>query len=191
MTSTVSPIFASTVNQVTNNGISRSEANEIVRNALNQFQNEASEPLVSLLCNSGGSSGGWLEALAKALGDKLNQAANTLQTNAGAVNADNPGQTTQLSAEAWMRSTTSSRRLGSRSTRWSRSSNSLWHRGRDTAGIPALLLCVYGSMHHAYTFPSRHCAPYRHQSSPMLLLACTGRRPKYRNCRGRLSSERL
>jgi cellobiose-specific phosphotransferase system component IIA len=100
MTSTVSPIFASTVNQVTNNGISRSEANEIVRNALNQFQNEASEPLVSLLCNSGGSSGGWLEALAKALGDKLNQAANTLQTNAGAVNADNPGQTTQLSAEA-------------------------------------------------------------------------------------------
>jgi sialic acid synthase SpsE len=34
------------------------------------------------------------------LGDKLDQAANTLKNNASAVNADSPGQTTQLSAEA-------------------------------------------------------------------------------------------
>ncbi|GLQ95576.1 hypothetical protein [Dyella acidisoli] len=96
----VSPVYAGTINQITNNGISRAEATEIVRNALNEFQNQASEPLISMLCNGGGNSGGWLEALAKALGDKLNQAANTLKNNAGSVNADNPGQTTQLSAEA-------------------------------------------------------------------------------------------
>jgi cellobiose-specific phosphotransferase system component IIA len=96
----ISPVYAAPVNQIINNGISRAEATEIVRNALAEFQNRASEPLISMLTNSGDSSGGWLEALAKALGDKLNQAANTLKNNAGAVNADNPGQTTQLSAEA-------------------------------------------------------------------------------------------
>jgi cellobiose-specific phosphotransferase system component IIA len=96
----VSPVFANSVNQITNSGMSRAEATEVVRNALNEFQNQASEPLISLLTNSGGSSGGWLEALAKALGDKLDQAANTLKNNANAVSADSPGQTTQLSAEA-------------------------------------------------------------------------------------------
>lgn len=100
MSNTVSPIYASTVNQLSSAGMSRAEATEVVRNALNEFQNQASEPLISMLTNSSSGSGGWLEALAKALGDKLNQAANTLKTNAGNVNADDPGQTTQLSAEA-------------------------------------------------------------------------------------------
>ncbi|WP_266167827.1 hypothetical protein [Dyella subtropica] len=95
----VSPVNISNVNQIINNGISRSEATEIVRNALTQFQHQASEPLVSMLCHPGGS-GGWLEALAKALGDKLNSAADKLKADAGAVNSANPGQTTQLSAEA-------------------------------------------------------------------------------------------
>lgn len=99
---TVSPIYASSINQLTSAGLTRSEATEIVRNALTNFQHEASEPLINMLMNSssGGASGGWLEALAKALGDKLNDAANTLKTNAGNVNSDDPGQTTQLSAEA-------------------------------------------------------------------------------------------
>jgi hypothetical protein len=100
MSHTVSPIYASSVTQLSNNGISRADATEVVRNALNEFQNQASEPLISLLVNSNSSSGGWLEALAKALGDKLNQAANTLSSKASSVNADNPGQTTELSAEA-------------------------------------------------------------------------------------------
>lgn len=100
MGSTVLPVQAHTINQLTSHGISRSEATEIVRNALNEFQNQASEPLITLLTNGGGNSGGWLEALAKALGDKLDQAANTLKDHAGSVNADSPGQTTQLSAEA-------------------------------------------------------------------------------------------
>lgn len=100
MTGTVSPVYAHQVTPMTNTGISRSDATEIVRNALNEFQNQASEPLISLLVNGGGNSGGWLEALAKALGDKLNQAANTLSSKASSVNADNPGQTTELSAEA-------------------------------------------------------------------------------------------
>jgi hypothetical protein len=98
----ISPIYASSVNALSSTGISRSEATEIVRNALNQFQNEASEPLVNMLVNSSnsGSGGGWLEALAKALGDKLNQAANNLKSAAGSVNSDDPGQTTELSAQA-------------------------------------------------------------------------------------------
>jgi hypothetical protein len=98
----ISPIYASPVNAVSSTtGITRSEATEIVRNALNQFQNEASEPLINMLVNSNnGGSGGWLEALAKALGDKLNQAANNLKSAAGSVNSDDPGQTTQLSAQA-------------------------------------------------------------------------------------------
>lgn len=86
-------------------GISRAEANEIVRNALNDFQNRASGPLVDLLCNGGDGSEGWLEALAKALGDRLNKEANTLKAKADHVNADNPGQTTELSAEASIFST--------------------------------------------------------------------------------------
>lgn len=100
MNMSVNPVYANQVSGVSNTGISRSDATEIVRNALSEFQNQASEPLISLLVNSGGNSGGWLEALAKALGDKLNQAANTLSSKAGSVNADNPGQTTELSAEA-------------------------------------------------------------------------------------------
>ena len=96
----VSHVHSATAHQISNNGISRAEATEIVRNALAEFQNKASEPLISMLCNGGGSSGGWLEALAKALGDKLNQAADTLKNHAGAVNSADPGQTTQLSAEA-------------------------------------------------------------------------------------------
>ena len=96
----VSPVYVHHVNPAANNAISRSEATEIVRNALNDFQNRASEPLISMLCNGGGNSGGWLEALAKALGDKLNQAADKLKHDASVVNSDNPGQTTQLSAEA-------------------------------------------------------------------------------------------
>jgi predicted component of type VI protein secretion system len=99
-TMSVSPISANSINQTFYNGISRTEATEIVRNALNEFQNRASEPLISLLTDSNGNSGGWLEALAKALGDKLNESANSLKSAAGAVNADNPGQTTELSAKA-------------------------------------------------------------------------------------------
>ncbi|MBE1161408.1 hypothetical protein [Dyella acidiphila] len=99
---TVSPIYASSVNTLASAGMTRAEATEVVRNALSNFQQDASEPLINMLMNSSssGGSGGWLEALAKALGDKLNQAANTLKTNAGNVNSDDPGQTTQLSAEA-------------------------------------------------------------------------------------------
>ena len=96
----VSPVYSQTVNETINNGITRQEATEIVRNALNEFQNKASEPLISLLSSNGGGSEGWLEALAKALGDKLNQSADSLKSAAGAVNADNPGQTTELSAKA-------------------------------------------------------------------------------------------
>ena len=96
----VTSIHAGTINQLANHGISRSEATEIVRNALNEFQNQASEPLISMLTNGDGNSGGWLEALAKALGDKLDKAANTLKEHAGSVNEASPGQTTQLSAEA-------------------------------------------------------------------------------------------
>jgi|GEM_PF-1031091 len=101
--SLVSPTHISAVNPLNSSiYLTRAEATEIVRNALNEFQHQASEPLISMLLNSAnsGSGGGWLEALAKALGDKLDQAANTLKNNAGAVNADSPGQTTQLSAEA-------------------------------------------------------------------------------------------
>jgi hypothetical protein len=98
----IAPISVSSVNPSSAIYMTRAEATEVVRNALNEFQNQASEPLINMLCNSSsnGGSGGWLEALAKALGDKLNQAANTLKNNASGVNADNPGQTTQLSAEA-------------------------------------------------------------------------------------------
>ena len=99
-TMSVSPISANSINQTFYNGISRTEATEIVRNALTEFQNRASEPLISMLTDSSGNSGGWLEALAKALGDKLNESAKDLQKAAGSVNADNPGQTTQLSAKA-------------------------------------------------------------------------------------------
>lgn len=96
----ISPIHANLVNETVYNGISRTEATEIVRNALNEFQNRASEPLISLLTDSNGNSEGWLEKLAKALGDKLNESADSLQKAAGSVNADNPGQTTELSAKA-------------------------------------------------------------------------------------------
>ncbi|RUL70877.1 hypothetical protein [Dyella choica] len=95
----ISSAYASSAAAISHGGISRAEANEIVRNALNEFQNRATEPLVSMLCNGGGSDG-WLVALAKALGDKLNAAADKLKHDAAAVNSDNPGQTTQLSAEA-------------------------------------------------------------------------------------------
>jgi len=100
MSSLVSPVYASAVNTLASQGMSRAEATEVVRNALNEFQSKVSEPLISMLTNGSGNTGGWLEALAKALGDKLDQAANTLKDKAGAVNADSPGQTTQLSAEA-------------------------------------------------------------------------------------------
>lgn len=93
-------IPANTINQNFYNGISRTEATEIVRNALNEFQNRASEPLISLLTDSNGDTRGWLEKLAEVLGDKLNKSADDLQKAAGSVNADNPGQTTQLSAKA-------------------------------------------------------------------------------------------
>ncbi|HET7333205.1 hypothetical protein [Dyella sp.] len=93
-------IPANTINQTFYNGISRTEATEIVRNALNEFQNRASEPLISLLTDSNGDTRGWLEKLAEVLGDKLNKSADDLQKAAGSVNADNPGQTTQLSAKA-------------------------------------------------------------------------------------------
>src|SRR5581483_8656650 len=96
----ISPLSATSIDQTFYNGISRAEASEIVRNALNEFQNRVSEPLISLLTDNNGNSGGWLEALAKALGDKLNESANSLKSAAGAVNADNPGQTTELSAKA-------------------------------------------------------------------------------------------
>src|SRR5690348_18088800 len=46
-TMSVSPISANSINQTFYNGISRTEATEIVRNALNEFQNRASEPLRS------------------------------------------------------------------------------------------------------------------------------------------------
>jgi predicted component of type VI protein secretion system len=98
----VSPISAhSPVVQITNNGISRADATELVRNALTEFQSQASEPLISLLTSSSGKGGGgWLEALAKALGDKLNKAADSLKSAAEGVNAQSPGDTTQLSAQA-------------------------------------------------------------------------------------------
>lgn len=96
--SSVSHIHPARVNDVPSGAISRAEANEIVRNALNEFQNRATEPLVNLLCSGDGS--GWLEAVAKALGDKLNKAADDLKYHAAHVNADNPGQTTELSAQA-------------------------------------------------------------------------------------------
>jgi len=98
-TSSISNVYNTTINEIVSKGISRQEATEIVRNAMNQFQSQASEPLISLLSNNGGGEG-WLEALAKALGDKLNQAADNLKNAAGSVNADNPGQTTELSAKA-------------------------------------------------------------------------------------------
>jgi hypothetical protein len=44
-------------------------------------------------------SGSWLEALAKALGDKLNQKAQQVQSQANSVDGSNPGQVTQLQAE--------------------------------------------------------------------------------------------
>ncbi|HEX7813952.1 hypothetical protein [Dyella sp.] len=91
----------SPVIQINGGGMDRATASEVVRNALNNFQNEATEPLVSLLTSSAGKGkGGWLEALAKALGDKLNQAANDLQSSAESVNAKSPGDTTELSAQA-------------------------------------------------------------------------------------------
>lgn len=98
-TSSISNVYNTTINEIVSKGISRQEATEIVRNAMNQFQSQASEPLISLLSNNSGGEG-WLEALAKALGDKLNQAADSLKNAAGSVNADNPGQTTELSAKA-------------------------------------------------------------------------------------------
>jgi hypothetical protein len=96
----ISPLSATSTDQIYNNGISRAEATEIVRNALNEFQSRASEPLISLLTDSNGNSEGWLEALAKVLGKKLKESADSLTQAAGSVNADNPGQTTQLSAKA-------------------------------------------------------------------------------------------
>lgn len=101
--SSVFPTHISAAHPLNSNTyLTRAEATEIVRNALNDFQNRASEPLISLLLNNSNSGSGesWLEALAKALGEKLDKAADTLKHNAGAVNADSPGQTTQLSAEA-------------------------------------------------------------------------------------------
>jgi hypothetical protein len=96
----ISPLSATSTDQIYYNGISRADASEIVRNALNEFQNRVSEPLISLLTDNNGDTRGWLEILAKVLGDKLKESADSLTQAAAGVNADNPGQTTQLSAKA-------------------------------------------------------------------------------------------
>ncbi|GLQ87869.1 hypothetical protein [Dyella flagellata] len=85
---------------VANGGISRAEANERVRNALNEFQNQVSPQLADVLCNCGNNSEGYLEVLARVLGDKLNTQADKLKYDAAHVNSADPGQTTELSAEA-------------------------------------------------------------------------------------------
>jgi hypothetical protein len=47
-----------------------------------------------------GGSGNWLEALAKALGDKLDQKAQQLQQEANSADGSSPGQMTQLQADS-------------------------------------------------------------------------------------------
>jgi hypothetical protein len=86
------------------NNLARSFVSQILQQILQNAQssNGSGGTHGSSGCGGSGPSGGsgsWLEALAKALGDKLNQKAQQLQQEGNNTDGSTPGQMTQLQAD--------------------------------------------------------------------------------------------